>query len=206
MLTQEILEAHYAEYAGQPDSWVRNMEGTKKSIFMHVLESMGFSITSDTVKVAILGASDERYIPIHQRILEEVLGKTVQMTTLDIDIKHLGNGKGVVQHDVTQPFPNTPYDIVLSHALMKFLSPDEQFQVIKNSYDALSENGLTMHIMHPPELEGTSELRSWQHRVNPNSLVEKLKEIGIPAEILHFESESTVEWLRDTTVLVFRKY
>jgi hypothetical protein len=181
------------------------MENTKKSIFRHVLEDMNFSVMGDTVRTVILGASDKRYIPIHQRIFEEILNKTVQMTTFDIDTKHLDDGKGVVQHDVTLPFPKGHYDIILSHALMKFLAPDEQFRVIKNSYDALSENGLTMHIMHVPELKGTAELRNWQYRVDIDSLATKLKQIDIPVRILHFESSSTVGWLRDTTVLAIHK-
>lgn len=206
MIPKEILQAHYKEYASQPDKWVSNMEITKKSIVKYIIEAMTFKPKTESVKVVVLGASDKRYIPIHKRIFEEILKKDIQMNTFDVDVVHLGGkSKSVVEHDVTKTFPNAPYDIIFSHELMKFLTPEEQIQVMKNSYHALSNNGLAMHIMHVPSIKGTTELRTWQYRVNPDSLLKQLKKEDIPATKLIFDSESDVEWLRETTVIVIQK-
>lgn len=207
MLSKEILEAHYAEYASQPDEWVENMEATKRSIVEQVLELMKFEAgSSDPVKVVVLGASDKRYIPIHQRVFENAVHRTIQMATLDIDADHLGGESDkVVLHDVTKPFPDAPYNIIFSHELMKFLTPEEQLQTIYNSYQALAQDGLAMHILHEPSIKGTSELRAWQHRVNPDELIEQLKAKNITATKLVFNSESDVAWLRETTVIAIKK-
>lgn len=206
MIPLEILQAHYKEYASQPNEWVENMEITKKSIVKYVIKAMKFKTITESVKVVVLGTSDRRYIPIHKRIFEEILKKSIQMTTFDIDVNHLGGkSRSVVKHDVTKAFPDTPYDIIFSHELMKFLTPEEQIRAMKNSYYALSNHGLAMHIMHVPSIKGTAELRAWQYRVNPNSLLKQLKKEAISATKLIFNSESDVDWLRETTVIVIKK-
>ncbi len=204
MLSKEVLQAHYREYASQPDGWVGNMEKTKLSIVKGVISLSKFTSKKSVLKIAVLGASDKRYIPIHQRVFETVLHKSIDMVTLDVDRAHLGNRKDVLRHDVTKKFLEK-YDIIFSHELMKFLSPGEQFLTMKNSYNALTKGGIAMHIMHEPSVEGTSELRSWQHRVNPELLLKQLKSEKIIAKKLVFESESNVSWLRKTTVLVLQK-
>lgn len=206
MISKEILKKHYEEYASQPDEWVANMEITKRSIIKQVLQRAGFEVDREPVKVVVLGASDVRYLPIHERIFRDVLKKKIEMRTLDVDTSHLGGESDqVITHDVTQPFPGTPNDIVFSHELLKFLTPDEQLQAIINSYQALNINGLAMHIVHEPSIKGTSELRSWQYRVSPDDLVRRLKAKQYPTVKLIFESQSTVPWLRETTVIVLQK-
>lgn len=206
MISKEILEAHYLEYSNQADEWVANMGRTKKSIIEHVLKEMNYVSHSTPVKIVILGTSDKRYIPLHERIFEKTMGQKIQMLTFDLDSGHLGGESSkVISHDVTTPFPNPPYDIVFSHELMKFLTPQEQLQTIRNSYKALKMNGLALHILHEPSLKGTSELKSWQHRVNPDRLIEDLNSDHIPTTKLFFESESDVAWLRETTVIVLKK-
>jgi hypothetical protein len=206
MLSKEVLESHYAEYASQPDEWVANMQITKRSIVEYVLDQMKFEAVHEPVKVVVLGASDKRYIPIHQDVFQSILHRAISMVTFDLDINHLGGeSKDVISHDVTQLFPDAPYDIVFSHELMKFLTPSEQLQTIKNSYQALGENGLAMHILHEPSINGTAELRAWQHRVNPDELIDKLKDDNITATKLVFNSQSDVAWLRETTVIAIQK-
>lgn len=66
MISPTILQEHYQEYANQPDNWVQNMEGTKKSIVAHILNATNFQpLTSGIIKAVVLGASDKRYISIH---------------------------------------------------------------------------------------------------------------------------------------------
>ena len=207
MISKEILQAHYREYASQPDVWVENMTVTKRSIVRYVLTHTGFrpQLQNGLTRIVVMGASDKRYIPIHQAIFTDLLEQRVQVTTLDIDAEHLQGGEGVVEHDITQLFPHPPYGIVFSHELMKFLTPEEQLQAIKNSYHALTGNGLVMHIMHSPSIKGTAELRPWQYRVNPDALVAQLSREGVPAQKIVFESESSIDWLKETTVITIQK-
>ncbi len=206
MLSRETLLNHYAEYASQPDEWVSNMEKTKRSIVAHVLHVVHFAPQQEPLRVVVLGASDKRYIPIHERVFRAATGRAIAMKTFDIDTAHLGGeSAAVVSHDVTQSFPDAPYDIIFSHELMKFLTPDEQFRAIKNSYDALASGGVAMHIVHEPSIKGAAELRVWQNRVDPDVLIEKLASADIHAAELVFASESDVAWLRETTVIVVRK-
>ncbi len=205
MIPKAILQAHYREYASQPDAWVSNMAITKESIVRYVLAATEYQPPIEPVRIAVLGASDKRYLPIHEQIFRHLLQRDVHVTTLDIDIEHLARQQGTVEHDVTQSFPMSPYNVVFSHELMKFLTAEEQLQAMKNSYAALADNGLAMHIMHAPSIKGTAELKAWQYRVNPDALLERLHEEKIPARKLVFESKSAVDWLRETTVITIRK-
>lgn len=205
MIAPEILSLHYKEYGSQPDSWVNNMAVTKRSIVAHILSETSLAMQHIPVRVVVLGASDKRYVPIHKKIFEELLGSEVDMKTLDLDTHHLDGTEGVIEHDVTKPFPKVPYDIVFSHELMKFLSADEQKHVVINSYNALREGGLAMHIMHEPSIKGTKELRDWQYRVNPDHLLEDALAHKIDAKKIIFQSESLVDWLRETTILILKK-
>ncbi len=205
MLPHTILEKHYQEYGTQPDSWVVNMGKVKKQIVQKVIDTTGFVPQHEPVNVLVLGASDKRYIPIHQEIFEKVLNKQIKLTTFDIDIAHLQPNNNLVYHDVTKPFPQTSFDIIFSHELIKFIEPENQLSVLKNSFNALAENGLAMHIMHEPSLKGTKELRSWQYRTDFNKLLTELKQENIPADLVTFKNDSAIDWLADTTVLTMRK-
>lgn len=205
MLSKEILQAHYEEYASLSDVWVRNMMDTKRSIVHQVLQMTSYS-KSKTTKVAVLGASDKRYIAIHQQVFQEQLQGAVTVHTLDIDTEHLGGASStVVEHDITKQFPQKPYDIIFSHELMKFLTEDEQLATLKRSHDAIKIGGLAMHVMHEPSILGTSELRNWQNRVDPDMLKSQLQSVDIRPSLLKFRSESVVDWLQQTTVLTIRK-
>jgi hypothetical protein len=206
MLPPETLKRHYEEYASQTHEWVDNMGRTKSSIVEHVLRETKFEINGAPIRVLVLGASDQRYIAIHQEVFNAAIQRTVEMTTFDIEPEHLGGeSQQVVSHDVTRPFPHAPYTLIFSHELMKFLTPQEQLTTIKNSHEALGENCLAMHIMHEPSVKGTSELRDWQHRTDPDELIKQLEAEGIFATKLTFASESNVDWLRETTVIVLQK-
>ncbi len=181
------------------------MAVTKRSIVAHVLSETSFVLQHVPVRVVVLGASDKRYIAIHKKIFQDLLGREVDIKTLDLDTHHLDGAEGVIGHDVTKPFPEAPYDLVFSHELMKFLSADEQKRVVQNSYDALGEGGIAMHIMHEPSINGTKELREWQYRVNPDQLLEGAVARKIDAKKIIFQSESSVDWLRETTVLILKK-
>jgi len=205
MINKETLEVHYTEYAERPDEWVEDREGAKKSIVNHVLKETQFESTDNPTRVVVLGASDKRYVSVHRKIFEEAIQGKVEMITFDIDTKHLEGEEGIVEHDVTNPFPNPPYTVVFSHELMKFLTPEQQLQVIKNSHDALSETGLAMHILHSPSIEGTKKMKEWQNRVNPDELIKELEKDNILVEKIVFDSDTNTDWLKKTTALAIRK-
>lgn len=205
MLPFETLSAHYREYASQSDEWVRNMELTKRSIVSQTVKVVGELHFPAIPRIVVLGASDKRYIPIHERIFSDVLKSRVAVTTLDADRAHLGSGKDVVQHDVTTWFPVRGCHIVFSHELLKFLTEREQLLCLQHSHAALAQGGFAMHVMHEPALKGTAELRSWQYRVNLRELTQALGAININTELLDFQSESTVSWLKPTAVLLLRR-
>ena len=205
MISSDILQQHYLEYAAQSDDWVENMAVTKKSIVAQVIKASKFSPISEPVKVAVLGASDPRYIKIHKRLFEEILRKKIELITLDLDTVHLGGkSASVMQWDVTKKFPAS-FDVIFSHELMKFLTPSEQIATIINSFNALNRAGIAMHIIHEPSIKGTSELRTWQNRVNPDELIQKLAKENISATKLVFNSKSNVDWLKETTVILIKK-
>jgi hypothetical protein len=84
MIKKEILEEHYREYGTQPDEWVENMKKTKSSIIKQVLSYSLFKVNNLKTKVAVLGASDKRYLKIHNDCFKGLLGD-VEVYTLDID-------------------------------------------------------------------------------------------------------------------------
>ncbi|MFZ2886464.1 MAG: class I SAM-dependent methyltransferase [Minisyncoccia bacterium] len=205
MIEKQQLQKHYADYATRSDDRVRDRERAKRSIVTHVLKNVPVTVKTRPIKVVVLGASDKRYIPVHAQIFTDILGENTVVSTLDVDAEHLGSGADVVQHDVTKPFPHTPYGVVFSHELMKFLTNEEQLQVLENSYDALEPGGVAMHIMHEASIKGTDKLESWQTKVDPDELVKKLDERDILAKKLVFDSETAIDWMRETTVIATHK-
>ncbi|MAF35757.1 hypothetical protein CL622_01410 [archaeon] len=179
MISSEILAKHYREYASRPQDWVDLRAHIKKQIVQDVFEQTGFSPTGNPVKIAVLGASDKRYIAVHHTIFTEAVQKDVAMITFDLDEAHLAGAHGIVEHDVTSPFPETGFELIFSHALMKFILPQEQAVVLKNAYNALAPGGLAMHILHFAELKGGTILKDWQYRADVEKIVAALAKDGI---------------------------
>lgn len=111
-----------------------------------IFQAMKFSPQTKPVRVAVLGCADRRMVGLHREMFEASLGKSVDMTTFDITVAHLAGEKGIVQHDVTQPLPGGPYDVVYSHVLLKFIETEKQWDVILHSYEALRPPGLAIHV------------------------------------------------------------
>ena len=97
------------------------------------------------MRVAVLGCADKRFVAHHKRIFEQVLKRNVEIITCDITIEHLDGESNVFQHDCTLPLPNPPYDITYGHVLLKFIETEKQFDLLKNSFDALKPGGLAIY-------------------------------------------------------------
>ncbi len=193
MISSKILEDYFEEYATRPIEWVIEREKVKRHVVQKILEITGFVPTSNPVKVAVLGASDKRYIGIHRDIFREAIQKDLEMTTFDIDTQHLTGEDGIIEQDVTRPFPSS-FDIVFSHSLLKFIEPEKQVTVLRNSHNALKTNGLAMHIMHCAD-----KPREWQHKVDTDKMISKLVEENISCKKIKLDIDN------GTDVLVTQK-
>ncbi len=189
MIPSKILEDYFEEYASRPMDWVDKRERVKRHIVHNILEITRFTPTSNPVKIVVLGASDKRYIEIHRNIFREVIKMDPEMTTFDIDTHHLAGEEGIVQHDVTKPFPSS-FDIVFSHSLLKFIEPERQVAVLRNSHNSLKTNGLAMHILHCVDTP-----RRWQYKVDADKMVSKLAEENIPCKKIVLDIDNGTEVL-----------
>lgn len=127
----------------------------------------------------MLGCGDKRFIKHHKVIFEELLKKPVQLTTFDISIEHLAGEDRIVQHDCTLPIPNTPYDITFAHVLLKFVETENQWDLIKNSINALKDGGLAIHVLDKENYEmQESRLPNGQFSVPLTRWKKKIDKLG----------------------------
>lgn len=175
-----MLSEYHAKFKNQDNNSVITKQGVKKQEIQRVADVLGIAFDKDKLKVAVLGCADARYIPIHQSIFEEVFGLPVKMYTYDITIDHLEGCKNVKQHDCTLPLPDKDFDIILSHVLLKFIDKSKQVDVIKNSSESLSQNGVGIHIIDGDDANTTVEFDSIINYLKGSNLkykVIKLKDI-----------------------------
>lgn len=170
------LNEYYQQQAAQTFGKMLDKVKEKDEELETIFKLVSFHPTG-RVRVAILGCGDKRYIPYHQRLLEDHLGQSVDMTTFDIEIEHLAGATGVVQHDCTKSLPDEPFDLTLSHVLLKFVEIDFQWDVIKNSYTVLKSGGLSIHIIDAPEItSGEVPVERWKQKLAE----EKIKYTEVP--------------------------
>lgn len=130
----------------------RSDEETNRRIFVKELElkkilsETGYKPGFDTVRIAILGCADKRFVKQHKLIFEKVLQKPVELITFDISIEHLEGEENVIQHDITTLIPNAPFDITFGHIVLKFIEIEKQWDVIKNAYNVLRSPGLGIFV------------------------------------------------------------
>ncbi len=115
------------------------------------------NLEKDQLLVAILGCPDHRLISYYATSFQKLLSKPCAIVIFDKVISHLQKMATVIEHDVTQPFPIKPFDIVYSHVLLKFIKKDEQYKVLQNSYDALVPGGMAIHFLDEEDITTTSE-------------------------------------------------
>lgn len=123
-----------------------------------IFNQVNLETGSEVIKLAVLGCGDRRFIKGHKIIFDKVLQKPVEVITFDITIDHLQGENRITRHDCTLPLPNPPYDITYAHVLLKFIETEKQWDLIKNSYEALKSGGLAIHLLDKEDYE-TTELR-----------------------------------------------
>jgi hypothetical protein len=152
------LSSYHQQYAQTSDEEIERKIWEKEQELTMVFGQVSFQQSSNIVRVAVLGCGDKRFVKAHKLLFERFVQRLVALTTFDITIDHLVGEENIVAHDCTLPLPSAPYDICFSHVLLKFIAREKQWDVLKNSYDALAEGGLAIHILNREELEEEGEV------------------------------------------------
>ena len=147
------LSEYHQKYSSLTDGEIQRRLQEKEEELSLIFKEAKLRTTSDLVKVAVLGCADKRLIAGHRAIFEKLLGRLVEITTLDITVEHLAGGENVIKHDCTLPLPGGSYDITYAHVLLKFIETEKQWDLIKNSYKALKFGGLAIHVMDREDYE-----------------------------------------------------
>lgn len=151
------LSAYHQNYLSRSDEELARRANVKEMELVKIFARSPFVLVSDPVRVVVLGCADHRMVSAHKRIFEKLLGKKVELTTFDVTTAHLAGEEGVLQHDLTTPFPGAPYDIAFGHVVLKFIETENQWNVIQNSFDAIGSGGMVIHVFDMEEIEATTE-------------------------------------------------
>lgn len=177
------LSKYHQKYADYPDDEIWNRILEKKEELSKIFYQIKLKTKGDLVKIAVLGCGDKRFIQYHKEIFKEFIMQPLEITTFDITIDHLQAGENVFKHDCTLPLPNTPFDIIYAHVLLKFIETEKQWDLIKNSYEALKSGGFAIHIMDKEDYETKEKfLPNGQFAVPLNRWKEQLDKIGLKYE------------------------
>jgi hypothetical protein len=171
------LSKYHQKYKYQSDGEIEKKAEAKECELLDIFSEVSLNTNNSPTKVAVLGCGDIRFVNYHKIIFEKVLKREVEVTTFDITIEHLLGEKNIIEHDCTLSLPSSPYDITYGHVLLKFIETEKQWNVIKNSYEALSGGGLAIHILDKEEIETKEKLLSnGQFSVPLERWEEKLKQ------------------------------
>lgn len=174
------LSSYHQKYASYSEDEILNRGFEKEKELEDIFSKVKPGVAHGEVLIAVLGCGDKRFIPIHKQIFSKLLAKPVKITTFDITIEHLEGGEGVVCHDCTTPLPSGPYDTTFAHVLLKFIETEKQWDLIKNSYDALRDGGAAIHVMDREDYETKEErLPNGQYAVPLELLKSRLQELGV---------------------------
>lgn len=146
------LSAYHQKYVDQSDDEIQRKADAKEQEIASIFLEVSLSADSDPVRLAVLGCGDKRFVAHHKRIFENVLKRNMEVTTFDITIDHLAGESNVFQQDCTLPLSNPPYDIIYAHVLLKFIETEKQFDLLKNSFDALKPGGVAIHVLDKEEI------------------------------------------------------
>lgn len=141
------LSHYHQEYAALPDAEIAARAKEKGEELETIFAGARPETGSDPLRIAVLGCGDRRLIAYHKTLFGRILGKAVDLVTFDIVTDHLEGGYNVIQHDCTEPLPKGPFDVTYAHVLLKFIDTERQWDVIRNSYEALKPGGMAIHVL-----------------------------------------------------------
>mgnify|MGYP000368556873 CR=1 FL=1 len=148
-----MISEYHKQFSLKSDADIQLRVNEKKRELEKIFKSVQLFSDKKIVRVAVLGCADERLIRAHKYIFEKILNQKVELTTFDLSIEHLLGENNVIQHDCTLPLPSSPYDITYGHVLLKFIPTKKQFDLILNSYAALSPGGIAIHVLDKMDYE-----------------------------------------------------
>lgn len=152
------LSTYHQKFAAQPDTEIDKKVSAKRAELEAIFGALPSTFNHEPIKIAVLGCGDKRFVQKHRELFFSILQKPIELTTFDITTDYLQGENGVTLHDCTLPLPNGPYDITYAHVLLKFIEPTKQMDVLHNSYHALREHGLAIHILDTQDYEGDHPL------------------------------------------------
>ncbi len=177
-----MLNEYHKKYMEKSDSEIAVHVQVKEIGLRQVFGTLGLPrMNGPEAAVLVLGCADKRFVPEHERIFSSILGRPVKLLTIDVETEHLSGVPGVIQHNATEPLPGGPYDVVYGDVLVRFVEPEKQSKVLKNSYDSLAAGGMAIHIFAKEDFDppaGYAPLPG-THKVDMNSLQLELTKIGI---------------------------
>jgi len=174
------LSTYHQKYANQPDAEIQNRANEKRQELSAIFEQVQLKTTDETAMVAVVGCGDKRFIKHHKEIFESFVKKPVEIITFDITIDHLEGEADVIQQDCTLPLSNGPFDITYAHVLLRFIETEKQWNLIKNSVDALKSGGLAIHLLDKEDYETKEpKLSNGLFSVSLDKWKAKLDELGI---------------------------
>jgi len=147
------LSKYHQQFSDLSDEEIKKRARAKKRELKIIFREVKLNTENHTLRVAVLGCEDKRFIAHYKRIFEQLLMKNIDISTFDITIEHLAGEHNVFQHDYILPLPSPPYDIIYSRVLLKFIETEKQFNLIKNSFSALITGGLAIHYFATEEVK-----------------------------------------------------
>lgn len=104
---------------------------------------------------------------------------------MDISVEHLSGEEGVIEHDCTLPLPNSPFDITFAHVVLRFVETEKQWDLIKNSVDALKSGGIAIHVLDKEDYETKeSKLSNGLFSVPIDKWKTKLDKLGLEYKVI----------------------
>lgn len=184
------ISNYHQKHISRSDGETERRALVKEMELKKIFEVTAFRPTSDTVKIAVLGCADKRFVKYHKSIFEKLLGKPVDMVTFDITTEHLVGEENVVQHDITTPLLDQPYDITFGHVVLKFIETEKQWFAIKSAYDALRSPGLGIFVYDLEDVNTKTPLQAdGYYSVPLDDYKQKLDDEGIKYKDLQWKLE-----------------
>lgn len=174
------LSTYHQKYSNYSKEEIQKRADEKEAELKSIFEKVLLNTGSEIVRLAVIGSGDKRFVKHHKRIFEKFVQKPVEVTTFDITIDHLIGEENIIQHDCTTPLPNTPYDITYAHVLLIFIETEKQWNLIMNSYTALKNGGIAIHVFDKDDYSTTEpKLSDGYFAVPLDEYKNKLKEAKI---------------------------
>jgi ribosomal protein S18 acetylase RimI-like enzyme len=141
------LSPYHQKYLNRTSKDIAEIITDKEFELKQIFDAIKYLPTKPQLKIAVLGCGVKYFVEAHKIIFKKLLKVDVDITTFDLTINHLIGEEGIVQHDCVLPLPDGPYDIIYSSILLKFIATEKQWDVLINSYKALNDGGIAIHLL-----------------------------------------------------------